>query len=320
MQFHRYVARRIPQMLLVIAVVTIFNFVLIQAAPGDPATALAGDYAPLEYIEELREAYGLNEPVLTQLGLYLSKLIQGDLGFSFAYNRPVLDIVLERTGPTLLLVVSSQVLAIVFGTILGTVAARYSQSLFDHVVSTLSLVLYSIPVFWTGLMLILIFAVRLGWLPTSGMSSFMASDTPGWLDLLRHMILPVTALSLYTLPTYLRLTRSSIEEVVQEDFISTARAVGYPERVVYVRHALRNALLPTVTVAGLSLSSVFAGALLTETVFAWPGLGRLMYEAVIQRDFPVLMGGFLFTSILVVIGTLITDVLYVYLDPWVTYA
>lgn len=319
MQLYQYLARRLPQMLLVIVVVTVLNFILIQAAPGDPATALAGDYAPMAYIEELRREYGVDEPVLKQLTLYLGKLLQGDLGFSFAYNRPVLDIVLERTGPTLLLVVTSQVLAIAVGTLLGTVAARFGSTMFDHLVSTASLVLYSIPVFWTGLMLILIFAVRLGWFPTSGMTSFMAPDTPRWLDILRHLFLPVTALTLYTLPTYLRLTRSSIEEIVQEDYITTARAIGYSEGKVYFRHALRNALLPTVTVAGLSLSSVFAGALLTETVFAWPGLGRLMYEAVSQRDFPVLMGGFLITSILVVIGTLITDILYVYLDPRVSY-
>lgn len=320
MQFYQYLARRIPQMFLVIVVVTIFNFILIQAAPGDPATALAGDYAPLAYIEELREKYGVDEPVLTQLTLYLGKLAQGDLGFSFAYNRPVLDILLERTGPTLILVITSQFLAIALGTVLGTVTARFSSSIFDHVVSTLGLVLYSVPVFWTGLMLILVFSVRLGWLPTSGMNSFVIVDTPKWLDTARHLVLPVTALTLYTLPTYLRLSRSSIEEIIQEDYISTARAIGYPERTVFFRHALRNSLLPTVTVAGLSLSSVFAGALLTETVFAWPGIGRLMYEAVIQRDFPVLMGGFLFASILVVIGTLITDILYVYLDPRVSYS
>jgi peptide/nickel transport system permease protein len=168
-------------------------------------------------------------------------------------------------------------------------------------------------------MLILIFAVSLGWLPTSGMSSFGASSRNRWVDSLRHLVLPVAALFLYILPRYVRLARESVLEVAQEDFITTARAIGYPERVVYIKFALRNALLPVVTMAGISLSSMFAGALLTETVFGWPGLGRLMYEAVVQRDFPVLMGGFLFTTVMVVVGSLVTDLLYTYLDPRVSY-
>lgn len=320
MQLQRYVLRRLFQMVPVVIMVTIFNFLLIHAAPGDPALALAGDYAPLEYIAELRHSYGLDQPILTQLGIYLGKLAHGDLGYSYAYRRPVMDVILQRVGPTLLLILLSQGLAIVVGTLLGAIAARYKGTPFDAAATGITLVLYCIPVFWMGLVLILVFAVNLHWFPTSGMISFAGSAVPRWLDVARHLVLPVTALFLYDLPTYARLTRSSIMEVDNEDYITTARAVGYQERVVYVRHALRNALLPTVTVAGLSLSSVFAGALLTETVFGWPGIGRLMYDAVSQRDFPVLMGGFLFTSVLVVIGSLVTDLVYTLLDPRVTYS
>jgi peptide/nickel transport system permease protein len=304
----------------VILLVTILNFLLIHAAPGDPAAVLAGDHAPLEYITELRKSYGLDKPLLTQLFVYLGKLVRGDLGFSYAYRRPVLEVVAERLQATLLILLTSQVVAIVVGTLLGALAARYHGSLADTIISGIALLLYSIPVFWMGLMLILIFAVRLGWLPSSGMFSFGPSSQKEWVDVGRHLVLPVVALFLYILPTYVRLARESVLEVAQEDFVTTARAIGYPERVVYVKYALRNALLPVVTVAGLSLSSMFAGALLTETVFGWPGMGRLMYEAVIQRDFPVLMGGFLLTTVMVVVGSFVTDLLYTYLDPRVRYS
>lgn len=320
MNVQRYVFRRILQILPVVLFVVVINFLLIHLAPGDPASALAGDYAPLEYIAELRISYGLDKPILTQLGIYLGKLVRGDLGYSYAYRRPVIDVVTERVGPTLLLVLTSQLLAISIGTFVGAVSARHSGSIFDSGITALTLLLYCMPVFWTGLILILVFAVKLRFLPSSGMFSFAAGNMPRWLDVARHMVLPVTALTAYSLPTYARLTRSSMAEVDQEDYVTTARAIGYPEGEVYVKHVLRNALLPTVTVAGLSLSTLLAGALLTETVFAWPGLGRLMYEAVKQRDFPVLMGGFFFSSILVILGGLITDLLYTSLDPRVSYS
>ena len=320
MRLQRYALRRLLQVFPVILLVTILNFLLIHAAPGDPATVLAGDHAPLAYIAELRESYGLDKPLLTQLFVYLGKLARGDLGFSYAYRRPVLEVVVERLRATLLLLLVSQVLAIFVGTLLGTLAARYQGSLADVVISGIALLLYSIPVFWMGLMLILVFAVRLGWLPSSGMVSFNGSSGEGGTGVARHLVLPVIALFLYILPTYVRLARESVVEIAREDFITTARAIGYTERVVFIKYALRNALLPLVTVAGLSLSSMFAGALLTETVFGWPGMGRLMYDAVIQRDFPVLMGGFLLTSVMVIIGSFVTDLLYTYLDPRVRYS
>lgn len=317
----RYALRRVVQIVPVMLFIAVVNFLLIHLAPGDPAAALAGEGAPQEFIEALRVDYGLDKPLLQQLGTYLSTLLQGDLGYSFAYRRPVVEVIVERLPATALLVFASQIPAIVIGTLLGAYSARHYPSKIDNAVTAVSLSLYAVPIFWSGLLLILVFAVWLRWLPASGMFSLTApSEGLGrFLDIARHMALPTTALFLYSLPTYVRLTRASVIEIMREDFITTARAIGYSENVVFFRHALRNALLPAVTVAGLSLSFVFAGALLTETVFGWPGMGRLMYEGVLKRDYPVLMGVFLVTSALVLIVGIVTDMIYAALDPRVSY-
>lgn len=317
----RYALRRVVQIVPVMFFIAVVNFLLIHLAPGDPAAALAGEGAPQEFIEALRIDYGLDKPVLQQLGTYLATLLQGDLGYSFAYRRPVVEVIVERLPATALLVFASQIPAIVLGTLLGAYSARHYPSKIDNAVTAVSLSLYAVPIFWSGLLLILVFAVWLRWLPASGMFSLTApSEGLGrFLDIARHMALPTTALFLYSLPTYVRLTRASVIEIMREDFITTARAIGYSENVVFFRHALRNALLPAVTVAGLSLSFVFAGALLTETVFGWPGMGRLMYEGVLKRDYPVLMGVFLVTSALVLIVGILTDLIYAALDPRVSY-
>ncbi|MBF9233825.1 ABC transporter permease [Microvirga alba] len=316
----RYLARRILQIFPVVLLAVMMNFLLINLAPGDPAVVMAGEHAPVEYIAELRKSYGLDAPVLERLGTYLVKLMHGDLGYSFAYRRPVLELLLERAQATMLLVLISQFFSILLGTWLGAYAARHHNRIADKLISYGTILLYCMPIFWIGMMLIMIFAVKLQWLPSSGMTSFMSFGRPRWIDIAIHMILPATCLFLHTLPIYAKLARASVLEVAREDFITTARAIGFSERVVYMRHALRNALLPTVTVAGLSLSALLTGALLVETVFAWPGLGRLMFEAVSARDYPVLMGGFLFATLLVIIGNFIVDVIYTYLDPRVIYS
>ena len=317
----RYAIRRVVQIVPVMLFIAIVNFLLIHLAPGDPAAALAGEGAPQEFIDALRIDYGLDKPLIEQLGTYLGTLLRGDLGFSFAYRRSVVEVIVERLPATLLLVFASQIPAIVLGTLLGAYSARHYPSKIDSLVTAVSLSLYAVPIFWSGLLLILVFAVWLRWLPASGMFSLAApSEGIGRvLDVARHMTLPATALFLYSLPTYVRLTRASVIEVMREDFVTTARAIGYSENVIFFRHALRNALLPAVTVAGLSLSFVFAGALLTETVFGWPGMGRRMYEGVLKRDYPVLMGVFLVTSALVLIVGILTDLLYAKLDPRVSY-
>ena len=309
------------QIVPVMLFIAVINFLLIHSAPGDPASALAGEGASQEFIDALRVEYGLDQPLINQLWTYLTTVATGDLGYSFGYRQKVVDIILEKMPATLLLVLASQIPAIVFGTLLGAYSARHYPSRIDSAITGVSLSLYAVPIFWSGLLLILVFAVWLRWLPASGMFS-LVTPTEGlgrWLDIARHMALPATALFLYSLPQYVRLTRASVIEIMREDFITTARAIGYDENVVFFRHALRNALLPAVTVAGLSLSFVFAGALLTETVFGWPGMGRLMYEGVLKRDYPLLMGVFLVTSGLVLIVSIITDLIYAKLDPRVSY-
>lgn len=314
MKFAKYVARRVIQMIPVILAIIVINFLLIHLAPGDPVTVLAGERATDEYIEQLREEFGLNEPLTTQLVVYIKNILTGNLGESYSFKRPVIELLGQKMKVTLMLVLPSELLAILIGTFLGLVAAKKEGKLGDNLISNVSMVLYCIPTFWLGMMMILLFAVTLKWLPSSGMQSFN-SQYSGLVDLLRHLILPSATLTLIRLPTYIKLARSSIVEVAQEDFINTARAIGYSEKVVYRNHALRNALLPTVTQAGMSLSTLFSGALLTETVFSWPGMGRMVYDAISSRDYPVIMGGFFVTAIMVVVGSFITDIIYMYLDP-----
>lgn len=311
----KYIGRRILQMIPVMIFVIILNFLIINFAPGDPVTVLAGENATKEYMEHLTEKFGLNEPIHKRLGIYIWNLAHGDLGESYTYQESVSVILKQKLKVTLMLVLISETVTIIFGTFLGALAARYRGKFIDNTISNISMVIYCLPVFWIGMILILFFAVKLQWLPSSGMYSFGNDDISKTMDLFKHMILPGTTLFLAQIPIYIKITRSSVVEVAQEDFIRTARAIGYNEKVVYRKFALRNALLPTVTIAGMSLSTLFTGSLLTETVFSWPGMGRMIFDAVLSRDYPLIMGGFTVTTLLVIIGTLITDLIYTYLDP-----
>lgn len=314
MKFGKYVLRRLLQMVPVILTIICLCFLIIHLAPGDPATIMAGETATDEYIAELKAQFGLDLPLWQQLLIYVKNTIQGNLGNSFLLKLPVSELLAEKMKVTLVLVLLSELIAIVLGTLLGMTAAKHENRIQDHIISNLSMVLYCMPAFWLGMMLMLLFAINLKWFPTSGMQSFNTTLSP-LMDMLHHMFLPCLTLSLIRIPTYLKLARSSVVEVAQEDFINTARAIGYSERIVYRKHALRNALLPTVTQAGMSLSTLFSGALLTETVFSWPGMGRMVYDAIAGRDYPVIMGGFLVSAIMVVVGGFITDIIYMYLDP-----
>lgn len=316
-----YVLRRLAQIPAVLAFVVAVNFALIHLAPGDAATALAGDNATAEYVAQLRVRYGLDESVWSQLVRYVHSLIRGDFGYSFAYHRPVSQLLMERVPATLLLVGAGEVLAIVFGTLLGALSARLYPSPLDRLLSATALGLASVPIFWSGLVLILVFAVTFrGVLPAAGMYSLPRLGGSAYLlDVLRHMVLPTIALFLYSAPTYFRLTRAAVIEAVKADFVRTARAIGLSESAVFLKHALRNALLPSVTLAGVSVGAAFSGALLTETVFSWPGIGRLMYDAMLLRDYPVMMGVFVLASVFVVLGNLVADLAYAFLDPRVRY-
>ena len=304
-------------MLPVALVILIINFLLIYLAPGDISILLAGEDADPAYMAAVRERYGLDRSFFEQLLAYLGQVLRGDLGTSYQSGRPVIDTLLERVPATLLLAGTSLVIAAVLGTWIGALIARRPGGMLDSAVTTLSISLFSIPVFWLGLMLILLFAVHLRWLPSSGMIT-VGGPREGIgriLDVLQHMVLPVLALSTVWLGQYVRLARSSVVEVLSESYVTTARSIGFSERYVLLHYGLRNALLPIVTVLGLELGLLLTGAVLTETVFSWPGLGRLIYDALLARDTPVIMGAFLVMSFTVMLASLATDLLYAVLDP-----
>lgn len=301
--------------------IILVNFFIIHIAPGDPARAMAGEMATNENIEAIRIAFGLDRPLPEQFVTYVIKIVQGDLGFSFNYLTPVLTLIMERLPRTLLLVILADVLSIVLGTIIGAYSASKYPSKVDTGVWVTALVFYSIPIFWFGLLLILVFARNLDWFPSGGHMDIIERKTgfEYYLDVGWHLFLPVVTLAAYNLPIFLRISRASVIDTMREDFITTARAIGLTENQVFMRHALRNALLPSVTVAGLTLGFVVTGAILTETVFSYPGIGMLVWNAIANRDYPVMLGVFLFASITVVIASFLTDILYAVLDPRVTF-
>ena len=293
------------------------NFLLIHLAPGDVAIILAGDAADPAYLATIRTRYGLDLPFHDQLWRYLVQVGSGDLGISFRSREPVFTEIMSRVPATLLLVGTSLLLSVVLGTWIGTWIARRPGSALDSWVSAGAVALFSVPVFWLGLMLVLLFSVRIPLLPGMGMAS-VDGPREGFgrvLDIAQHLVLPVLALMTVSVGQYVRLARSAVAEVMGESYITTARAVGYPERTILMRHALRNALLPVVTVLGLQLGLMLTGAVLTETVFSWPGLGRLIYDAILARDTPVIMGAFIAMSITVALAALVTDLVYAALDP-----
>ncbi|CAB3930973.1 ABC transporter permease [Achromobacter insolitus] len=323
MKFLSFLASRIGKALVVVLGVVIINFFLIRLAPGDPAAVLAGQAGAGDaaYVEQLRVAFGLDKPILTQLMLYLKGVVQLDLGFSYRNHVPVLDLILERLPATFLLMSCAFVFSIVLGVFLGVVAAkaryRNKRRWIDSSVMTGALVLYATPLFWLSLMGILLFSVVLGWLPAFGMET-VGANLSGWaraLDISQHLILPTVTLGCFFMAVYVRLTRASMLEVIGMDFVKTARAKGVSPGRVIRAHVLRNALLPVITFAGIQLGQMAGGAVLTETVFAWPGIGRLMFDALLQRDYQLLLGIFLVTSIMVVVFNLLTDVLYRLIDP-----
>lgn len=313
---------RIAQLVAVILLIATFNFFLVRAAPGDPAQVMAGQSGASDpkLLEDLRREYGLDKPYAVQLASYLGRVVTLDLGYSYRQRRPVADLVLERLPATLLLTVTAFCLALLIGTTLGALAGLAAGTVLDTLFTVLSLVLYATPVFWLGLMLVLVFSVTLGWLPPFGYETINVKLSPieHALDVAKHMIMPVTSLAAIYLAIYARLMRSSIIEVAQQDFIKTARAKGLSGPSIVVGHMLRNALVPVVTVAGMQAGALVGGAVVIETVFAWPGLGRLTFDALLQRDYPVLLGIFLILSIVVIVLNLLTDLIYKLIDPRMT--
>ena len=315
----RYIVKRLLKGAVVVLALVVLNFLLIHLAPGDPASVLAGEAGAGDqaYVEQLRKEFQLDEPLFVQLGAYLHGVVRLDLGFSYWQQRPVWDLIAERLPATLLLTASAFVFAIAVGIALGTLAATRIGTWFDTAVSGAALVLYATPLFWLGLMSILLFSVILNWVPAYGMETIGARYTgiDRVVDVGRHLVLPTVTLSSFSLAVYVRLIRASILEVASQDFVITARAKGVGEGRIVMAHVLRNALLPVVTFAGIQAGNLVSGAVLTETVFAWPGIGRLAFDALLQRDYNLLLGILLVSSIVVVLFNLVTDLIYSIVDP-----
>jgi len=303
---------------LLVAVV-VLNFVLIHAAPGDPAQVIAGEMggASPRIMAQIRAEYGLDRSEGAQLIDYLDKVAHGNLGFSFYFNEPVLRLVFSRLPATMLLILTALVLAVLIGAGLGIVSARRPHGLLNQIVSVISIAGYAAPVFWTGLMLLVLFASIWPVLPVAGMDdpAYPSTGLAHIADVAKHLVLPATTLAIVYVAQYSRFMRASMIEALQADYVRTARAKGLPERRVVLKHALRNALIPLVTIVGLQFGQIFAGAVLVETVFAWPGLGRLAFDSILRRDYPTLLGILLFSAILVIVANLITDVVYRVIDP-----
>ncbi|MFP5515427.1 MAG: ABC transporter permease [Alphaproteobacteria bacterium] len=315
---HIFASRLVKAAVILIAIV-VMNFFLVHAAPGDPAMVMAGEAgaADEKFVAQLREQFGLDRPILEQLGTYVGKVVQGDLGFSYRQQRPVWDILAERLPATLVLTLTAFLLALALGVALGTLAAVTVGTWADSAITVVALLAYATPIYWIGLMLSLLFSIQLGWLPAFGYETIGAGYTglAHVADVAKHLILPVITLALFYMASYARLTRASMLEVRGLDFIKTAKAKGLSQSRIVTRHVLRNAILPVITVAGIQAGQLVGGSILIETVFAWPGIGRLAFEAVLQRDYQVLLGIFLVTSIMVILFNILTDILYGLVDP-----
>ncbi|MEY4862258.1 MAG: hypothetical protein RLZ51_353 [Pseudomonadota bacterium] len=303
---------------LILAVLSI-NFMLIHAAPGDPAMVIAGEMggADAATLEQIRKTYGLDRPLGEQYLTYITRAAQGDLGQSYLYNQPVTDLILQRLPATILLVLSALLTAIAVGTIVGVWASRRPHSVGSGAVTVLSLVGYSMPTFWTGILLVILFGKIIPIMPIAGMRDVRIDG--GWwvtsLDILHHLVLPAFTLAIVYMAQYSRLSRASMLEVLSSDYIRTARAKGLAERLVIWKHALRNALMPVVTIAGLQFGNLVSGAVLVETVFSWPGLGTLAFDSILGRDYPTLLGVLFFSSVLVILANQLTDLTYRWIDP-----
>ena len=314
-----YALRRLAQAVPTVLVIVALNFLLLQLAPGDAADVLAGEAgsATPEFMAQLRKTFGLDQPLGVQLLLYIKNIVTLDLGYSFRHGMPVAQLIGSRLGPTLLLMVTVLLVAVGVGTLLGAYAARNLNRWQDNLISMLAVLAYATPVFWAGLMLIVVFSIKLGWFPTSGMQQVAAfhEGAAKVRDIAHHLVLPAVTLTMFYLALYMRLMRASVLEQFSMDYVVTARAKGLTESQIARRHVLRNAVLPVLTMAGVQVGGLLGGAVVVETVFAWPGLGLLAYESLFARDLNLLLGIFFVCTCLVVVVNLVVDVAYSLLDP-----
>jgi len=304
----KYILRRILVSFLTLLVIVTFVFLLLRLLPGDPAQLYAGQNATTEDIERLRVQLNLDKPIHIQYGFFISKLVQGDMGISMRTNEPVWHEIKSRLPATIRLAVSGMFIAVLVGIPAGLFSAIKRYSFFDHLISTLTLVGVAMPVYWLGLMLIIIFAVKLRWFAAAGSQ-----------EGLRSLVLPAFTLAAFSMALITRMTRASVLEVLSQEYITTARAKGQKEHVILYRHVLRNALIPVITVVGLQFGNLLGGSILTETIFAWPGLGQLLTQSLFSRDYSTVQGVVLVFSGLFILVNLIVDLLYAYIDPRIQY-
>jgi peptide/nickel transport system permease protein len=302
-----YLLRRLRQAALTLVGVSVLVFVILRVVPGDPAKMLLPEGAPQSAVDELNRHLGLREPLWVQYGIFLRSVVRGDFGQSFQYRSPALTVVVERLPATIQLTLAAMALTVAFGVSIGIVAAVRKGTGYDYAGTVLAVLGQSLPNFWLGIMLILLFGVTLRWLPTSGFQ--------GW----SYLILPSVTLAAYPTALVARLTRSSMLEILSRDYIRTGRAKGLAERMVVLRHALKNATIPVLTVIGLQIGTLLGGAVITESVFAWPGMGKLVVDAIFFRDFPVVQTILIFSATIFVVINLVVDVLYTVLDPRIRY-
>jgi peptide/nickel transport system permease protein len=305
--------------LALVLAIAVMNFLLLRLAPGDPATVMAGEAgaSDAQFLAQIRAEYGLDRPLPAQLAAYVSNVLSLNLGFSYRQQRGVADMIFERVPATLLLTGSAFLFALLVGILLGVLAARRVGRGTDSLITVLALGFYATPLFWIGLLFILLFSVHLDMLPAFGMYSVAAgySGIDHALDVARHLVLPALTLGLFYVAIYARLTRAAMLEVQNQDFVRTARAKGLPPGRITRAHVLRNAILPVITMAGVQAGQLVGGAIVVETVFAWPGIGRLAFDALAQRDYNVLLGVFLVSAVMVIVFNLLTDLLYRVVDP-----
>lgn len=316
----RYLLRRLAQVAPAVAGIILIAFLAIHTAPGDPVLALAGEHGDAAYYAFIRAKFGLDRPLPEQLLVYVTRVARGDLGLSFVHGRPVAAIIAERLPATLMLVVTALILSTTIGIALGVLAARHVGRPADLALRTGALLAHATPSFWLAQMAAIALALGTGWFPVQGLTDARRALS-GWryaLDVTHHLVLPALVLAASELALTTRLTRTGVLDALATDYTRTARAKGLPERAV-VRHALRNALLPLVTVVGSRAGMVVTGAILVETVFAWPGLGQLLLSSIQTRDVPVLLGLFLLASTTVIVANLVTDLAYAWLDPRIRY-
>ena len=310
---------RIDYAVILLVAVLVLNFSMMHLAPGDVADTISQSMggADQEILDQIRADYGLDQPFLVQLGSYMGKVLRFDLGYSFFYNTPVTQLILQRLPATLLLVFTAQILALFIGVILGVISARKPNGIASHFVTILALFGYSAPVFWTGILLLIGFSLNIQLFPVAGMRD-VTIEGGFWVhfvDIARHLVLPVVTLGSIFLALYSRLARATMMEVLGSDYVRTAKAKGLSEREVVYKHALKNSLSPVITLAGLQFSAVISGAVLVEAVFSWPGLGTLAFQSIIARDTPTILGILFFSALVVIIGNLLTDIALRFVDP-----